>query len=330
LEAVRAGLAQMDPQGLWRIMNFAALDGSHLDDADRAASIIKGRMGSGANWERSKLYLHAFELNRGRPHAALADTAATDEVEYGPHTALYQRVLDALYGDGDSASGAQAARQLLASGGKAPTSEPAGRAVQSTDLCVAELWRLEHGETGGAGATIARLRGKAPGDSPGAQAINAACATMLDALFTAASGRPEAGAALDRLDSLMRAGPGGLRNGPAIAFTLSPGFVKTTIGISPVGFEDFANLIVARLRERQGDQRAALEAVRRRSYAYHRTEYQSSHLREEGRLAALTGDRAGAIRAYQQYIALRSDPEPALQPAADHAKAELAKLLGNH
>ena len=59
----------------------------------------------------------------------------------------------------------------------------------------------------------------------------------------------------------MRTGPGGQRSGPPVAFTLSPAYVRSTVGISPVGFEDFANLEVARLRERQGDLRAALAAV---------------------------------------------------------------------
>jgi hypothetical protein len=98
------------------------------------------------------------------------------------------------------------------------------------------------------------------------------------------------------------------------------------VGISPCGFEDFANLEVARLRERQGNLQAALSAVRRRSYAYHLTDYLAAHLRQEGRLAALTGDSSGAVRAYRHYLALRSDPEPALRPAVEAVRAELAKL----
>jgi hypothetical protein len=316
----------MTLSSLWRIMNHAALDGTHLDDADRAAIAVRGKAGSGSEWERSKLYLRAFELNRGRPHAALADSATADELEYGPHAGLYQRVLDALYGDGDSASGAQAAKELIGSAGRPDALGPTERATQYTDLCVGELWRLEHGESGSASRAIARLRRAQAGDSVQALAVNTVCATILDAMAAAAYHRPDAAAALDRLDSVIRTGPGGLRNGPAIAFTLSPGFVRTTVGIAPIGFEDFANLIVAHLRERQGDRRAALEAVRRRSYAYHRTEYLSSHLREEGRLAALTGDRAGAVRAYQHLLALRSDPEPARNADAEQVRAELAKL----
>ena len=326
LEALRARLPQMNLQSLWRIMNFAALDGTHLDDADRAAIAVRGRAGSGSEWERSKLYLRAFELNRGRPHAALADTATVDELEYGPHAGLYQRVLDALYGGGDSASGAQAAGEAIRSASR-PQGAGLDRATQYTDLCVGELWRLEHGESGSASRAIDRLRRtQAAGDSLQMLAVNTVCATILDAMAAAAMHRPDAAATLERLDSVMRTGPGGLRNGPAIAFTLSPGFVRSTIGIAPIGFEDFANLIVARLRERQGDLPGALDAVRRRAYAYHRSEYLASHLREQGRLAALTGDRPGAVRAYRHYLALRSDPEPARSADAEHVRAELAKL----
>jgi hypothetical protein len=285
--------------------------------------------GRGSEWQRSKVYLRAFELNRGRPRAALADTAGSDEPEYGRHAALYQRVLDALYGDGDSASGAQAAREVIGLAGRRLATGKAERATQYTDLCVAELWRLEQGELDSASRTITRLRSRAPDDSPQSLAINNICATILSAMLAGATGRPDAATALDRLDSLIAIGPGGLRNGPAVAFTLSPAFVRTVIGISPVGFEDFANLIVARLHERQGNLPAALAAVRRRAYAYHRTEYLASHLRQEGRLAALTGDRAGAVRAYQHYLALRSDPEPVLKHEVQEVQAERARLLGN-
>jgi hypothetical protein len=52
----------------------------------------------------------------------------------------------------------------------------------------------------------------------------------------------------------------------------------------------------------------------------------ATHLREEGRLAARLGDRAGAIRAYRHYLALRSDPEPRLRAARDSVRAELERL----
>ena len=42
----------------------------------------------------------------------------------------------------------------------------------------------------------------------------------------------------------------------------------------------------------------------------------------------MIGDRTGAIRAYEHYLALRSDPEPSLKPEADRVRTELAKLMG--
>jgi tetratricopeptide (TPR) repeat protein len=329
LTALHAQYGQMSLQSTWRIMNYAVLDGGRLEDAESAAVAIRANARRSSDWQRSKTYLHAFDLNRGRPSAALADTADSDEAEYGPHAALYERVLDGLYGDGDTVSGGQAALELARAAGRPASGGMDARAVAQTDLCVATLWRLSHGELGGAAQAIVRLRSRAPGDSPQSLTSNGLCAALLEAKLAAVSGAAGATAALDRLDSLIRTGPGGQRNGPAVAFTLSPAYVRSTVGISPCGFEEFVNLEVARLRERQGDRRAALAAVRRRSYSYHLTDYLAPHLREEGRLAALTGDRSGAVRAYRHYLALRSDPEPALRPAVEAVRAELAKVVGS-
>jgi hypothetical protein len=329
LTTLRGQFNQMPLESLWRIMNHAVLDGRRLEDAEAAAVAIRANAGRSSDWQRSKTYLHAFELNRGHPSAALADTARADEAEYGPHAALYERVLDALYGDGDSVSGAEAARELARWSRKPVSPAPDAHSVAQTDLCVATLWQLNHGLTGGAAEASRRLRTRVRGESPPSQTTSTVCAALLEAMVTAASGDGGATAALDRLDSIMRSGPGGQRNGPSVAFTLSPAYVRSSVGISPVGFEDFANLEVARLRERQGDLRGALAAVRRRAYAYHLTDYLAAHVREEGRLSALTGDRAGAIKAYRHYLALRSDPEPALLPAIEAVRAELAKLAGN-
>lgn len=49
-------------------------------------------------------------------------------------------------------------------------------------------------------------------------------------------------------------------------------------------------------------------------------------LREEGRLAAATGDTAGAVQAYEHYLALRDDPEPPWRAQRDSVQAELATL----
>jgi eukaryotic-like serine/threonine-protein kinase len=328
LTALRAQYRPIALPSLWRIMNYAVLDGRGMEDAESAAVAIRAKAGRSSDWQRSKTYLHAFEINRGHPAKALGDTARSDEDEYAPHTALYERVLDAMYGDGDSVNGSQAARELARITAYPASGGSDARAVAQTDLCVVTLWRLNHAELGGAAQAISRLRSRGPSDSPASLTTNTICAALLEAKLAAASGAAGAAAALDNLDTLMRSGPGGQRNGPSVAFTLSPAYVRSTVGISPCGFEDFANLEVARLRERQGNIPAALSAVRRRTYSYHLTDYLASHLREEGRLAAVSGDTSGAIRAYRHYLALRSDPEPALRPVVEAVREELAKLAG--
>ncbi len=49
-------------------------------------------------------------------------------------------------------------------------------------------------------------------------------------------------------------------------------------------------------------------------------------LRLEGQLAAASGDTAGAIRAYRDYLALRARPEAALVPQRDSVRSELGVL----
>ena len=78
----------------------------------------------------------------------------------------------------------------------------------------------------------------------------------------------------------------------------------------------FFGLVLAHAYEESGDVAGALRAIRRGVW-YYPPRLLSTHLREEGRLAARLGDRAGAIRAWEHYLALRSDPEPALRAQRD-------------
>jgi hypothetical protein len=88
--------------------------------------------------------------------------------------------------------------------------------------------------------------------------------------------------------------------------------------------------MIAQAAEAQGDLGFALRAIRRRAGGYVLLPmwYLSTYLREEGRLAALTGDIPGSIRAYRQYLALRPNPEPSAQAEIDEVRAELANLAG--
>ena len=76
----------------------------------------------------------------------------------------------------------------------------------------------------------------------------------------------------------------------------------------------------------EGDPHAALRAIARRPTVPRAPLYMSTFLREEGRLAALTGDTARAVRAYRHYLAYRNNPQASLKPGVDSVRRELAAL----
>ena len=181
--------------------------------------------------------------------------------------------------------------------------------------CYGTLLRVTGGDTIGAAAALARLRVFAATDHPPLppeewQHVDLrVCPLLLGALLE----RPAGGAArpsLERLDSLMREGPRGWAEAASVAPTA------------------FANFAIARLREAQGDIPAALAAIRRREVDYFPAYLWSlpAFLRQEGRLAALAGDTTGARRAYDEYLTMRTDPDPPFRPQRDSVLAERSAL----
>jgi len=172
------------------------------------------------------------------------------------------------------------------------TDAPLGaEANQYKAICLMEHWRLMHGDTATARSGIARLDG---GRAQG-------CDVLLRALFAAVAHAPDSTEMLEALERQM----------------------------APGSEQWWRNFDLARLWEARGNLPAALRAIRRRpGYPYPGLFLRSYALREEGRLAALTGDREGAIWAYSQYLALRYNPEPSVKPAVDSVRAELARLVG--
>jgi hypothetical protein len=136
-----------------------------------------------------------------------------------------------------------------------------------------------------------------------------AFALLLQAQLAARQNSREATGLLARLDSALVNPTPPEFAGPGNHFTIE------------------ANLVAARLHEEAGDLPGALAAVRRRLIGLASYPAYVRYLREEGRLAALVGDRPGAIRAYRHYLALRSDPEPRLRLEAEQVRAELDALL---
>jgi hypothetical protein len=248
---------------------------------------------------------HAVALNQGRLHDALAAADRLGELRAGAHADLRLRVLDALYGDGDSASAVAVVAQLHRTVASRSTTEARARAVQRADACVLAQWRLLHGDTTGVLATIGMLQTEPAligtvlptlGTTP------LGCAELLRAMLAVELRSPSAGSAVARLDSL--------------AFTV--GASGDTIAYAP--------LLIARLHARLGDSRAAFDAVRRRDNQTGWPRYLAPGLREEGRYAALAGANDEARLALRRYLALRSDPDPGLQAQVSAVQRELAAL----
>jgi serine/threonine-protein kinase len=247
---------------------------------------------------------HDLALNRGRPSAAVVANARSRDAASAAGTRVYlrERVRDALYWDGDSVAAEAAVRELERTAFGPVPEKPADRFGQIVDLCNVELWRAGHDDARTLSSSVARLRHAAASTTEmPLTGFAHSCATLLDAVAAAHAGRSDAPVALARLDSLLKTGPGG--------------FVQ-----------DAGNLILARLKERRGDVRGALAAVRRRETFLTRPLYLSTFLREEGRLAALAGENDAAIEAYRHYLTLRAAPEPPLRSEVDYVRDELGKL----
>jgi hypothetical protein len=173
------------------------------------------------------------------------------------------------------------------------------------------LWR---GEFGNVQHAIARLKSAAaPADSPPNVEEAQLCATAITALHAVQGKLSDAHTAVAALDSAVWSGENVEvpRVGPRVQQSRARHI-----------------MLLARLHEIRGDARDALRTIRRRFqfFSFPYGELLAASLRQEGRVAALTGDRAGAIKAYRWYLTLVTDPEPALVPRRDHIRVELARL----
>jgi tetratricopeptide (TPR) repeat protein len=304
LKRLRSRFADWTDQSLGSLIYIGQQDGIGIEDVQRAIEARQARASTRSERAEALGLTWVLAMNRGRPAEGLRASRAFGEVQAFPNLDLDMQVYGAIYWDGDTAAAAAAARRMALSADASPASREDARATQYGDACTVAQWRLYHGRTEGVDRSLALLLGTNRRRDP-ADVVSSAttCAAMLKAWRGSISGDADAAAAIERLDSLLLTGP--------------PGWSTTQYG----------NLLLARLLESRGETSRALGALRRRRYFMGPAVYLSSYLRDEGRLAALTGDRDGAIRAYQHYLALRRQPESELRPQVDQVKAELAKLL---
>jgi hypothetical protein len=293
LNRLRSRLGSMGRRSVERIVGMAQVLGSDLASAEAGINLLLARIDSRELSLRSQ---HDLALNRGRSSEASATLRTLRQLsdEY-----LEWPVWDALYWGGESAAAEEALPILRARAEITPSGDSLARrrlaGWQNRWRCVIELWNTTRsaGRTRSSGRIGPRLLVDG--------GTNAACGALVDALSAAAAGRPEADSLIHRADSL----------------TLQS--IRREAG--------FLNLAVARLREARGEPRAALVAVRRRPYhSQWGVPALATLLREEGRLAALSGDTAGALIAYEHYLTLRREPEPVLLAQRDSVQREMDRL----
>ncbi|MBA2686309.1 MAG: hypothetical protein H0U66_17630, partial [Gemmatimonadaceae bacterium] len=234
-----------------------------------------------------------YEVMRGRrSRAPLLSGSAESE-------RLALAVLDGLFADGDSSRAAAAARALEAQLGRPLAAADADQARARFALGQYGLFssRVDLVSRAIEDLRAARVDTASPWDAD----VSRGYALFLDAQLARARGTPNSEELLRRVDSAL-----------ADPFAIN--------------WASYGNLIAARLHEKRGELPAALAALRRRFIGTSTHPHYVTYLREEGRLAALLGDRKGAIRAYRHYLALRGQAEPALQPQVRQVRAELEAL----
>lgn len=288
---------------MWMIV-FATWSGLGTEDLPRLTETDQKHLRAfDPGW--AVFALTAMALNGGRPsEVPLGDPGQL----VAGHAGSRARVRYALWWDADTLRAAEAASRM-AGQVALPATDGAAAREQAYDVCTLGEWRASRGDYAAAATVSRRLRSARFGTMPdpaGVMRYANLCATLLDAMHAAGLGQPDAAVRIATADSLARVSYFAICCGEAVSD---------------------ANLQLARLWEGQGDLPRALAAVRRRAGANGEAPlYLSTLFREEGRLAALVGDTTAAIRAYRHYLALRYNPEPALQPAVDSVRSALTAL----
>ena len=294
----RIDLDDLGPASLRAVAMASQFDVVALDDGARALRLLRNHAQPRVSSDLA-LAEHSMALNQGRVRDAQQATTqlATPGAD---RPELRLRVLDAIYGDADSASANQAAETLAEI--HRSSGEARRRSYRAADLCVIAQWKLNVGDAAAAESLSHELREEEYEPGAALWASPRACADLLDAAAAIATGGHDAGARVAALDSL--------------AFTVE------TAGDAAA----YAPLWIARMHERLGENEPALRALRRRPYMSDWPRYLAPMLREEGRLAESLGDIPGALDAYGAYLKLRSAPEATLRAEADGIRATVARL----
>jgi tetratricopeptide (TPR) repeat protein len=273
----------------------------NLSDAARVIAALTGRAARGAERADALLARHALALNRGAARDALrvTETLADDRSRVGLAARL--RVTDYLYADGDSSAAASAAellrqRVVTAAANLATTPAPADA---SSNECIVGQWRAWL-------STPAVVDSASLDIVPGTPSTDSLpddiCSAVVRAIEGASAHTPDAAQRAARADSLA------------------------VFGTPDDELKNYVSLALARVWLSLGDNRRALDAVRRRPYMRRWPHYLAAHLAMEGKIAQSLGDSTAAVIAYTRYVNLRDDPDAQLRGELATARAAIAEL----
>jgi tetratricopeptide (TPR) repeat protein len=283
--------------------------GAGMEDAERLAASLEQRAADGdafAAW-----VVGVYALNRGQPERAtrLLQIASIGN-EQAPEMWLQQN----LFADGEEEV-AREVRDSLESALARITPEQIvngdvrlGWTILRQRAWVA-IWDMMHGDTTSARPTIEFARAtqeRAAADESLRRLMGSARynRTLVEALLAVVTGSPDADRAVTVADSVFRVG-----------------------GIRP-WFQAAYLLVLADLYRQIGDTEAALNRYRREWTVTGAEPMRLLPARRLGqaRMAARLGLHDEAIRAYEHYLTLHSDPEPALVAQVAEVQAELDAL----
>jgi eukaryotic-like serine/threonine-protein kinase len=288
--AARAALGDARLRAFWISMS-AISQGIGAREAGELARRAMGEAVTAEERAEAAGVLWANLLAVGRPREAQASL----ENQPAPRR-TWLSLVGGIFADGDSTATEAAYRSLRREVGAPVADLPDGL----WGRYAVGQYAVNRGDLVTARRAVTDLNAaRAPGGSAWLVGLAPRLALVLQAQVAAREQSADTGPLLDKLDSM-----------------LVEGSLASVTG----------NLVAARLHEQRGDLTAALAAVRRRVFDLEDYPPYVTYAREEGRLAALTGDRAGAIKAYRHYLALRIDPEPSLRPQVAQVRADLEAL----
>ena len=301
----RAGLERWGDDAVLWLAGNAQADAVGLGDVPLALRELARRAVTGPKLWNAWRYRREWLLNTGRPAEALALTDSMASGEPWAGWARLTRIEDALFWDGDTTAAAADVRMLARTLEGRGSAAPRSRDIRSLAACRLGLWSLNRTDEAGVRHWAARLREPFPAGPAFTPDDQIMCAGLLKAWLAWRQRQPgDARRLLDRADSIYIA--------------------SDVLGDWPV-----TNLVTARLREATGDLPGAARTIARVQVALPLSPtFRSTYAREQARIGLEVGDTAGAIRALRRYVALRATAAPALRPAADSARALLARLVG--